>query len=219
MRGLQQNSVEAAAVGALYTRRVNGIHDLGGMHGFGPVVVEADEPVFHADWERRVFGATMLAMGAGIANIDRFRHAIERLDPIEYLSAGYYGRWLGALERVVREFRESGEQLESAEPGSIRPVAGAPRFAVGARVRARNLQPAGHTRLPGYARGKVGSIARVYPGFILPDTNAHLQGENPQRVYAVRFDAAELFGSAAEPNACVHVDLFESYLEPESPRV
>jgi len=81
-------------------------------------------------------------------------------------------------------------------------------------VRARNLQPAGHTRLPGYARGKLGSIARVYPGFVLPDTNAHLRGENPQRVYAVRFDARELFGSGAEANACVHVDLFESYLEP-----
>jgi nitrile hydratase len=195
---------------------MNGIHDLGGMHGFGAIVVERDEPVFHAAWEKRVFGAVMLAMRIGIVNIDRFRHAIERLDPVEYLSAGYYGRWLGALERVVREWRENGERLESADPGSLRPVSGAPRFAVGARVRARNLQPAGHTRLPAYARGKRGSIARVYPGFILPDTNAHLRGENPERVYAVRFDARELFGSGAERNACVHVDLFESYLEPEA---
>jgi nitrile hydratase len=195
---------------------VNGIHDLGGMHGFGAVVVERDEPVFHADWEKRVFGAAMFALGTGIANIDRFRHAIERLDPVEYLAAGYYGRWLGALERLVREWRENSEVLESAQPGSLRPVTGAPRFAVGARVRAQNLQPAGHTRLPAYARGKRGTIARVYPGFILPDTNAHLAGENPQRVYAVRFDARELFGSGAEANACVHVDLFESYLATES---
>lgn len=185
------------------------------MHGFGAVVVERDEPVFHAAWEKRVFGAAMLALGTGIANIDRFRHAIERLDPVEYLSAGYYGRWLGALEKVLREWRENGEALETAEPGSLRPVSAAARFAVGERVRARNLQPAGHTRLPAYARGKRGSIARVYPGFILPDTNAHLRGENPQRVYAVRFEPRELFGSGAEPNACVHVDLFESYLEPE----
>lgn len=215
MRGLQQNSGSPAAGRAAYTRVVNGIHDLGGMHGFGAVVVERDEPVFHANWEKRVFGAALLAMGAGLANLDRFRHAIERLDPVEYLRAGYYGRWLGALERVVREYRENGERLESAEPGSLRPIDTVPSFAVGARVRARNLQPAGHTRLPGYARGKRGTIARVYPVFILPDTNAHLQGENPQRVYAVRFEATELFGSAAEPNACVHVDLFESYLEPE----
>jgi len=215
MRGLQQNSAGAAAGNAwLYTRRVNGIHDMGGMHGFGRIEVEPDEPVFHADWEKRVFGAAMLAMGAGVANIDRFRHAIERLDPVEYLSAGYYGRWLGAFELLVREFRENGEQLESAEPGSIRSVVAPARFAPGDVVRARNLQPAGHTRLPGYARGKLGSIARVYPGFVLPDTNAHLRGENPQRVYAVRFDARELFGSGAEANACVHVDLFESYLEP-----
>ncbi len=194
---------------------MNGVHDLGGMHGFGPVVVEADEPVFHAEWEKRVFAAVMLSMGAGVANIDRFRHAIERLDPIEYLSAGYYGRWLGALECVVRELRESGFRLESAEPGSIRSLHTQPRFEVGQRVRARNLQPPGHIRLPGYARGKSGAIARVYPGFVFPDTNAHLLGENPQRVYAVRFDALELFGTGAEPNACVHVDLFESYLEPE----
>lgn len=215
MRALQQNSVEPAAALPAYTRGVNGIHDLGGKHGFGAVVVERDEPVFHADWEKRVFGAAMVALGTGLANIDRFRHTIERLEPVEYLAAGYYGRWLGALEKVVREYGESGGKLESAAPGSVRPVAHAARFALGARVRARNLQPAGHTRLPAYARGKCGEIARVYPSFILPDTNAQLAGENPQYVYAVRFAAHELFGTGAEPNACVHVDLFESYLEAE----
>jgi nitrile hydratase len=77
------------------------------------------------------------------------------------------------------------------------------------------LQPTGHTRLSGYARGKRGAIERVHAGFVFPDTNAAGRGENPQWVYAVRFEAAELFGSFAEPNACVHIDLFESYLEPE----
>jgi len=186
---------------------------MGGMHGFGRVVVERDEPVFHADWERRVFGIGLLALGTGIANIDRFRHAIERLDPVEYLSAGYYGRWLGALETAVREWRERGEAADSVDGRTLRAVDAAPRFAAEQTVRARNLQPAGHTRLPGYVRGKRGSIARVHPAFVLPDTNAHGLGENPQHVYAVRFDATELFGSAAEPNACVHVDLFESYLD------
>jgi nitrile hydratase len=198
---------------------MNGIHDLGGRHGFGRVLPEPDEPVFHHDWEKRVFGAVLVGMGAGIANIDRFRHAIERLDPVYYLSAGYYGRWLGALELAVREWQERGEPLERAEPGSLRPVAQPPRFARGAKVRTRNLQPAGHTRLPGYARARRGTIAIVHPGFVLPDTNAHGRGEHPEWVYAVRFEAAELFGADAEPNACVHIDLFESYLEPEDANV
>ena len=194
---------------------MNGIHDLGGMHGFGRVLVLPNEPVFHEAWQRRVFGVVSVALGMGIANVDRFRHAIERLDPVEYLGAGYYGRWLGALELLVREFRERGERLDSRGRGTLRSVAAAPRFCVGATVRARNLQPSGHTRLPGYARGKSGAIARVHPSFVYPDTNAHERGENPQWVYSVRFDALELFGSGAESNACVHVDLFESYLEPE----
>ncbi len=185
------------------------------MHGFGRVVVDAQEPVFHAPWEGRVRALVSLALGVGIANVDAFRHAIERLDPIEYLSAGYYGRWLGALELLVRDFRERGEVLARPGRGAKRSVTAAPRFAVGDAVVARNLQPTGHTRLPGYARGKSGTIARVHPSFVFPDTNAHGRGESPQWVYAVRFTALELFGSGAESNASVHVDLFESYLEPE----
>ncbi|MGH2898770.1 MAG: nitrile hydratase subunit beta [Solirubrobacteraceae bacterium] len=192
---------------------MNGIHDMGGMHGFGPVVVEANEPVFHAAWEERVFGMVMLALGTGIANIDRFRHAVERLDPVEYLSAGYYGRWLGALETSVREWGERGETRDSIDGRSLRQITSTPRFALEEAVRVRNLQPAGHTRLPGYVRGKCGGIARVHPAFILPDSHAHGLGEHPQWVYAVRFDSTELFGSTAEPNTSVHVDLFESYLE------
>jgi hypothetical protein len=194
---------------------MNGIHDLGGRHGFGRVEVEPDEPVFHHDWERRTFGAALVGLGSGIANIDRFRHAIERLDPVYYLSAGYYGRWLGALELVLREWRAGGERLERGAPGSLRTISARPRFAKGDRVRTRNHQPSGHTRLPAYARSRRGTIALVHPSGVLPDTNAHGRGENPEWVYAVRFDAAELFGDGAEPNACVHVDLFESYLEPE----
>jgi nitrile hydratase len=215
MRRLQQNSTEPAATGSSYTWRVNGIHDLGGMHGFGRIVVPANEPVFRAPWEGRVRALVSLAIATGIANIDAFRHAIERLDPVEYLSAGYYGRWLGALELLVREFRERGDALGPRGRGTLRSVGATPRFSVGAAVRTRNLQPSGHTRLPGYARGKRGTIARVQAGFVFPDTNADGRGENPQWVYAVRFDALELFGSGAERNSSVHVDLFESYLEPE----
>lgn len=189
---------------------------MGGMHGFGPVVVEADEPLFHAAWEARIRALVSLALGKRIANVDAFRHAIERLEPVEYLSAGYFGRWLGALEILVRDWQERGEALEESPRGTLRAVATAPRFGVGSAVRTRNLQPSGHTRLPAYARGKQGSIARVHPGFVFPDTNAERRGENPQWVYAVRFAACELFGSGAEPNASVCVDLFESYLEPAS---
>ena len=189
---------------------MNGIHDMGGMHGFGPVVVEKNEPLFHAPWEARVRALVSLVTRR-IANIDAFRHAIERIDPVTYLSVGYFGRWLIALETLVRE---RGERLEKRARGTLREVGTAPRFGVGAPVRTRNLQPAGHTRLPGYARGKLGTIARLHPGFVFPDTNAEGRGENPQWVYAVRFEARELFGSGAEPNASVCVDLFESYLEP-----
>ena len=187
---------------------------MGGMHGFGPIVVEADEPVFHAGWEGRVRALVSVVIGKRIASVDGFRHAIERLEPVEYLTAGYYGRWLGALETLLREWRERGEERSTSARGTLRPVATPPRFAVGTAVRTHNLQPRGHTRLPGYARGKRGAIARVHPGFVFPDTNAEQRGENPQWVYAVRFDARELFGSGAEPNASVCVDLFESYLEP-----
>jgi nitrile hydratase len=146
--------------------------------------------------------------------LDAFRHAIERIDPATYLSIGHWGRWLTALETLVREWRDRGGLLEERARGMLRKVETAPRFGVGAPVRTRNLQPAGHTRLPGYARGKQGTVVRRHPGFVFPDTNAEGRGENPQWVYAVRFEARELFGSGAEPNASVYVDLFESYLEP-----
>jgi nitrile hydratase len=192
---------------------MNGIHDMGGMHGFGRVVVETEEPLFHAPWEGRVRALVSLVTRR-IASIDAFRHAIERIDPAVYLSVGYFGRWLIALETLVRDWHDRGERLEKRARGTLREVETAPRFDVGAPVRTRNLQPAGHTRLPGYARGKQGTIARLHPGFVFPDTNAEGRGENPQWVYAVRFEARELFGSGAEPNTSVCVDLFESYLEP-----
>src|SRR5215813_2553309 len=83
--------------------RVNGIHDMGGMHGFGPIVQEVDEPVFHATWEGRVLGMVYQLVGFGWTNLDAFRHAIERMDPVAYLRRGYYGRWLDAAERVAVE--------------------------------------------------------------------------------------------------------------------
>jgi nitrile hydratase beta subunit len=222
---------------------MDGIHDMGGMHGFGPVVVEADEPVFHATWEGRVMAMANLLRGEGLTNVDAFRHAIERMDPAEYLATGYYGRWMAALERLLVEAgvlapgeiearlrgtpsgNEAAAKKTAAPPGAqtsrgaeagvIRTVGNSPRFALGRAVRARNIHPEGHTRLPRYARGRRGVVDRVHPACVFPDTHAHGLGENPQYVYSVRFAAGELWGEDAEPGATVRLDLFEDYLETE----
>jgi nitrile hydratase len=217
---------------------VNGIHDMGGLHGFGRVEVEADEPVFHARWEARVFGMSLLASLRLGGSIDARRHGLETLDPVTYLANGYYGRWFARLEReLLRRGVLAAGELDARAAGSRAPAASLPElpavappaahpflrelgrgpaFRAGDRVRARNHQPAGHTRLPAYARSRRGVVARVYPACVLPDTNAHGLGEDPQFVYAVRFEGRELWGESAEPGTCVHVDLFESYLEPDA---
>ena len=196
---------------------MNGIHDMGGMHGFGRVEVEADEPVFHARWEGRVLGMVYQFVGRGWTNVDAFRHAIERIDPVSYLSVGYYGRWLRALETLLDETGATSGATPPAAGGGvgvIRTVEQSPRFAVGQAVRARNVQKAGHTRLPRYVRGKRGTIHRIHPACVFPDTHAHSEGEKPQYVYSVRFAGTELWGAAAEPGTALHIDLFDDYLEP-----
>ena len=220
---------------------MNGIHDLGGMHGFGRIEVESDEPTFHEPWQGRVAGMMGLLMARGAFDIDAFRHGIERLDPVTYLTAGYYARWLASMaDRLVAagilapgelEARES-SLARGAVPAPARPVhwqpetpgrdptqgyrrdAGTPRFAPGDAVRARVASPAGHTRLPGYARGRRGRVVHVHGGFVFPDTHAHGRGEQPQPLYTVRFPARELWGDQAEAPSSVHLDLFEPYLEP-----
>jgi nitrile hydratase beta subunit len=213
---------------------MNGIHDMGGMHGFGPVVVQADEPIFHSEWEKRVLGMAYQMVGFGWTNIDAFRHAIERMEPTAYLSAGYYGRWLDAVERLLVEAgvlaagdvaaRIAGEAVTppaqlpvprgSATGEVIRTVDRQPRFAVGDRVRARIASPPGHTRLPRYVAGRHGVVHRIHPACVFPDSNAHFRGEDPQYLYNVRFEASALWGADAEPGAAVHIDLFEPYIEP-----
>jgi nitrile hydratase len=224
---------------------VDGVHDLGGMHGFGPVEREANEPVFHGAWEAAVL-AMMRAGGAGgVFNIDEFRHSIERMPPARYLAVTYYEKWLDGITRLFVEkgLVEPGElrareAFFAARPdapaaaavkgplpprGSVHPhwlqsaireTGARPRFAPGDAVGTRNFHPAGHTRLPRYARGKRGVIHAVHGIHVLPDANAHGLGEQPQPLYSVRFDARELWGESAEPNAVVHLDLWESYLSP-----
>jgi nitrile hydratase subunit beta len=212
---------------------VNGVHDMGGMHGFGRVVREPDEPVFHARWEGRVLGMAFQVVGFGWATVDAFRHAIERIAPAEYLRTGYYGRWLAAVERLLVErgvlaaddvgARLAGRAVTpSASPSSpIPPTIGfaravdrPARFRVGDAVRARVASPGGHTRLPRYAAGRRGVVRRVAGAYVFPDSNAHGLGEAPQHLYTVGFDGHELWGPDAEPGTALHLDCFEPYLEP-----
>jgi len=225
---------------------MNGIHDMGGMHGFGRVEREENEPVFHARWEGRLFGLTNAFRRQRLGNIDEFRHAIERMAPVDYLGSSYYERWLdGNVRLLVEKGVITREELERrmaqlasgpdpAPPHSdpdllarmlrrlkerppFRQPGPPPRFTLGDRVLTRSDAPARHTRLPRYARGKHGVVARVHESYIFPDTNAHGKGEQPHPLYSVRFDAAELWGSSAEPCAPVHLDLWERYLEPAAP--
>jgi nitrile hydratase len=216
---------------------MNGVHDMGGMQGFGPVEPEANEPVFHDTWEGRVL-ALNRAMGyARLWNIDMSRAAIEKMPPDLYLTRSYYAKWLLRLEDLLIErglidadeiaaghARAPGKplprKLAAAEVanaltrGSFAREPSAPaRFKVGERVRTRNMHPATHTRLPRYARGRVGTIECVRGCHVFPDTVAIGAGENPQWLYTLRFAGRELWGESADPSLTVSIEAFEPYLE------
>jgi nitrile hydratase beta subunit len=223
---------------------MDGVHDLGGVHGFGPVAREENEPTFHAPWEAAVVAIMRATLGRSY-NLDEFRHAVERMDPAHYLGSSYYEHWLDGIARVLTEKGVvSPDELEARtaffqeRPGasataaltappvvptaalgmipetSVREARETPRFARGDVVVTRNIHPRGHTRLPRYARAKRGVIVAWRGTHVFPDANAHGLGEQPQPLYTVRFDACELWGDAAEPNHHVHLDLWESYLLP-----
>ena len=192
---------------------------MGGQHGHGQVVAEAQEPVFHHRWEGRVYALMRLARRAQIFNLDEMRRAIETIPPAEYLADTYYERWLAALESLLIEKGVTGRTGRRLTGKNPPPPGGAtPRFAAGDRVRARNLNPRHHTRLPRYVRGHEGVIESVWPAAILPDDNAHVAGPGDRRsfepVYTVVFDAQELWGDDSRDRDRVGVDLWESYLEP-----
>ena len=220
---------------------MDGVHDLGGMHGFGPVEREENEPPFHGHWEAVVVAIEAAGLGGGLYNIDEFRHGIERMDPAHYLGSSYFEHWLDGIARVLVEkgvidgaeleartrlFHErpdatvapppagakSSAGVRMGTPTSFRPTVAPPRFAVGAAVTTRIMHPPGHTRLPRYARGKRGIVHAHRGVHVFPDTSAHGQGDQPQHVYSVRFDARELWGEAAEPRQTLYLDLWESYL-------
>lgn len=217
---------------------MDGIHDMGGMHGFGKVEEEPNEPVFHAEWEGRCL-ALNRAMGyTGIWTIDQTRAGIEELPPDIYLSSSYYKKWALRLENLVvarglagtdeiaaghalRPGKQLKRKLAAADvPNTLsrgsfgRPAQAPARFTPGDRVRTKNIHPTTHTRLPRYARGHVGVIEAVRGCHVFPDTVAIGKGENPQWLYTVLFAGRELWGDDADPSLEVSIEAFEPYLEP-----
>lgn len=216
---------------------MNGAQDLGGTMGHGPIAPEVDEPVFHADWEKKSFALT-LAMGFfGQWNIDKGRFTRESLPPAQYLSSSYYQIWFAALANLLVELEfvtadevASGEKR--CEPRELprraimadevlailarggaasRPERQPAKFKVGDKVTTRNINPETHTRLARYLRGRTGEIAMVHGFHVLPDSSAHGLGDDPQWLYSVRFSARELWGEDRNRNDHVHADLWETY--------
>jgi nitrile hydratase beta subunit len=216
---------------------MNGVHDMGGMHGMGPIAAEKDEPVFHHHWEGRVFALTLAAGFLGKWNIDMGRYAREQQPPAGYLATTYYEHWLYGLQRLLVETGLLSEQ-ELSTGRAAGPAAGlrvlradqvagalenrraarmldevAPRFKPGQAVRARTINPTGHTRLPRYVRGRRGIVERDHGVFVFADAHAMGRGRVPQHVYSVRFTARELWGADASPRDSVYVDLWDDHLE------
>ena len=222
---------------------MNGAHDLGGMHGLGPIEAEDNEPVFHHEWQRRVMALTLASGAMGKWNIDISRHARENQPPEQYLRNSYYQTWLVGLEKLLVEADLiTAEELTSGQ--SLKPLPedlaervmhadqvtailrrgdnftvededDAPaKFKIGDSVRVLNNPPAGHTRAPRYARGKCGIVERDHGVFVFADENAKGQGHRVgQHIYSVNFPARELWGPDASPKDCVLIDLWDGHLE------
>jgi nitrile hydratase beta subunit len=226
---------------------MNGIHDMGGMHGFGPLPFEEEEPLFHQPWEARVL-ATNLALSPHVgSNVDRFRFLIESMPPADYLNASYYERWLASLLAACTENGIlTAEELDAINRGEapevspagvsalpaaairnivtggkpeVRDYSGNARFEPGQKVTAKNMNPAGHTRLARYVRGRRGEVISDNGKHLLPDDHARQPGTaaepdiTMERLYTVKFAATELWGQDANPRDSVCIDLWESYLE------
>jgi nitrile hydratase len=217
---------------------MNGVADMGGMHGFGPVKPEANEPAFHADWEKKAFALNM-AIGVGdVWNLDAFRFERESIPPPQYLNASYYGLWVVTLENMMLKYgvatpeeiaaghaiapvTKAAKPVTAAQVANMvrcgspydRPAPAPALFKVGDRVRTRNMHPATHTRLPRYARNRVGEIVRIVGCHVFPDSNAINAGEDPHWLYTVRFDGRELWGEDSDPTVRVCIEAWEPYLE------
>ena len=221
---------------------MNGVHDMGGMQGFGRVMPEPDEPLFHAPWESRAMAVTVAMGASGQWNIDLARSSRESLPPAIYLSSSYYEIWIRALEKLILERGmvtaselSSGHMHDSPLPvarvlkldtvdaaltagtPTLRKTTSTPRFALGQLVRARNMHPQGHTRLPRYVRGHTGKVVMVHGAHVFPDSHVDQAlppfNTHAEWLYTVMFDGPELWGDAADPQLQVSVDAWEPYLE------
>jgi nitrile hydratase subunit beta len=206
---------------------MDGVHDIGGLQGFGAVERVPAEPVFGEEWERRAFAATMAVLGTLQSGGAVFRHSIERMDPAHYLSSSYYEHWLTAASTLLVEAGVISQAELERRAGGPAPVSNAARgtpprvpgsrlegrFAVGDRVRVREWHPDGHTRAPRYVQGKRGVVARVDGPANLPDVEAHGGGLVSDPTYSIRFSAAELWGEGGGDGEVIYVDLWEFYLE------
>ena len=221
---------------------MNGVHDLGGMQGFGPVQPEpeSEEPVFHEEWESRVYGIVRLIGRLGLWSLDMSRHSREKLPPADYLAYSYYEKWFAALqEQLVESGLVSEQELQTGKMSApitksiaervvgaeevhampfmvtsyLRPAPALPQFRPGDRVRALNRHPGGHTREPRYVRGRIGTVHDHYGAQVYPDLSANGVDEG-RHLYCVRFDATELWGESADVDSVVYVDLWEDYMEP-----
>jgi len=217
---------------------MNGIHDMGGMHGMGPIQYEKNEPPYHARWETRVHAMSSAVGATGKLRLG-LRPPIESIPAAEYLRMSYYEKWLTSLiERMVASDLVTRAEIENGRPEkasanpalAVSPAAAlaglfrvpaarrneptAARFQTGQAVRAININPVTHTRLPRYARGKSGTIERDHGIFVFMETNALSLGDKPQHLYSVRFSARELWGRQAAPQDAVYLDLYDDYLEP-----
>jgi nitrile hydratase subunit beta len=217
---------------------MNGVHDMGGMHGMGSIQYEKNEPVFHEPWEARIFALNRAVRAWRIWTADASRHAVELIPAPGYLRMSYYEQRLHSLvELMIKSGLVSRAEVENGKsaPNSLkatpaltadavpsmlakgkptsREVPVAARFKAGQAVRARNINPTGHTRLPRYARSKLGTIHLDHGVYVFPDTNADSLGENPQHLYSVRFSARELWGEQASSRDAVYLDMWDDYLE------
>lgn len=218
---------------------MNGIHDMGGMDNFGPVVAEENEPVFHDDWERTIFALTLAVFPAGYCKVDEMRRTTENIPPATYLQARYYEKWLYALEMIALEKdiltseelekgesirKEGGNLLPPVPPEMIEFAMTNPlpvnldmdipaKFKAGDQIIAKNMHPLHHTRIPRYIRGRRGVVVEDHGIFLLADTNAHDGPDKPQHVYTVRFMARELWGEDAAAKDSLCIDLHDDYMD------
>lgn len=202
---------------------MDGMHDLGGRQGFGPVRYTLHAKAFHAPWEIRVNALYGFAVRAGLFNMDEYRHAIERMEPRHYLTASYYERSLTALLTLcVEKGVVTAEKLEQLAGGAV-PLSSPPtpgrgnaivrqRFKPGDRVRVRDDHVSGHVRMPGYVRGKTGIVIAESPAYPFPDAHAHGVAAEDEPTYDVRFRSQDLWPDSSDP-ALIHVGLFQSYLK------